>query len=307
MHFSVFDPASPQASELLWLWDVCMWVCGFLLAVVSGSILYILFRFRQSRTREASQIAGNRKLEITWTAIPIALVAFLFAVSVMAAREVDRPIEREPDLIVTGHQWWWEVRYPSAGVITANEVHVPVGRDMLVAVEAADVIHDFWAPRLARKVDAIPGRRTFVWIRAERAGDYLGACAEFCGAQHAWMRFRVVAQEPAAYEAWLDAQAKPAADPATAEAQHGEQRFKDLTCVNCHTVRGVNSQNEDAPDLTHVAGRKMLAGERLPNTRENLRDWLHEPNILKPNCYMPNLKLSARDLASVTAYLETLR
>lgn len=284
-----------------------MWVCGFLLTVVTGSILYILIRFRHSRNHEASQITGNRKLEITWTAVPIALVAFLFAMSVLAARQVDRPIQRDPDIIVTGHQWWWEVRYPAANAITANEVHVPVGRDMLIAIDAADVIHDFWVPRLGRKVDAIPGRRNFVWIRAERAGDYQGACAEFCGAQHAWMRFRVIAEEPASYDAWLNTQAQPAAAPTNGDAQQGQQRFKDLTCVNCHNIRGFNSQEQYGPDLTHVASRKMLAGERLENTPENLRDWLHQPNILKPNCYMPNLKLSDGDLDMLTAYLETLR
>lgn len=307
MHFSVFDPASPQAAELLWLWDVCMWVCGFILTVVTGAIVYILVRYRPVENREPSQSSGNKKLEITWTIVPIALVSLLFALSVVAAREVDRPILREPDIIVTGHQWWWEVRYPESSVITANEVHVPVGREMLIGIEAADVIHDFWVPRLGRKVDAIPGRRNFVWIRAEQPGEYSGACAEFCGSQHAWMRFRVIAEEPAAYAAWLSIQAQPAATPATGGAEAGEKRLKELTCVNCHNIRGVNSQKQYGPDLTHVASRKMLAGERLPNTPENLRDWLHQPNIIKPDCYMPNLDLSSNDLATLTAYLGSLR
>ncbi len=307
MHLNVFNPASPQAAELLWLWNVCMWVCGFILAVVTTSILYILIRYRRRDNREVSQSTGNTKLEITWTAVPIVLVTLLFALSIVAARTVDRPVAREPDIVVTGHQWWWEVRYPAANAVTANEVHVPVGRDMLIGVETADVIHDFWVPRLGRKVDAIPGRRNFIWIRADRAGEYSGACAEFCGAQHTWMRFRVVAQEPSAFDAWLKALAEPAAAPVSDEAKLGQKRFGELTCANCHNIRGLNRQEPYAPDLTHVASRHMLAGERLENTPENLRNWLHEPNAIKPGCYMPNVNLSSDDLTALTAYLESLR
>jgi cytochrome c oxidase subunit 2 len=284
-----------------------MCICGFILAVVTLSILYILVRYRQRDNREPRQIAGNKTLEITWTAIPIALVSLLFVLSVVTARAIDRPVGRPPDLIVVGHQWWWEVRYPAANAITANEIHVPVGRDMLIEIDTADVIHDFWVPRLGRKIDAIPGRRNFVWIRAEQPGIYGGACAEYCGVQHAWMRFRVEAQDEPAYEAWLAGQAAPAVEPTAAEAQLGRTRFGQLTCVNCHNIKGVNTQQQYAPDLTHLAARKMLAGERLENTPENLRDWLREPNIIKPNCLMPNLKLQPGDLDSLTAYLESLK
>lgn len=307
MNLSVFDPASPQARELLRLWDECMWVCGFILAIVTSSTLYILIRYRRRDNGEPCQLSGNTKLEIAWTAVPVALVSLLFVMSIVAARAVDRPIRREPDIVVTGHQWWWEVGYPAATVTTANEIHVPVGRDVLIAVEAADVIHDFWVPRLGRKVDAIPGRRNFIWIRAEHAGDYVGACAEFCGAQHAWMRLRVVAQDPAGYDTWLDAQAKPAAAPGNEEAKLGQARFGELTCANCHNIRGLNPQKQYAPDLTHVASRRMLAAERIVNNPEDLRKWLLQPNILKPGCYMPNLKLSVPDSAALAAYLESLK
>ncbi len=307
MHISVFDPAAPEAAELLWLWNACMWICGANLALVTGLLVFILFRYRPRDGREPAQITGNKKLEVTWTAVPIALVSLLFAFSIVAAREVDHPIQREPDLIVTGHQWWWEVRYPSSQVITANEIHIPTGREMLVAIEAADVIHDFWVPRLNRKIDAVPGRRNFLWLRADQPGTYSGACAEFCGEQHAWMRFRVVAETAQAYTTWLAAQAEPAQMAATDEAKLGQTRFGQLTCANCHNINGVNTQKQYAPDLTHLASRKMLAGERLENTRDNLRDWLHEPNIIKPDCYMPNLNLSGADLTALTAYLETLR
>jgi cytochrome c oxidase subunit II len=307
MHVSVFDPASPQATELLWLWNICMWVCGFVLAAVALPILYIVVRYRRRDDHEPAQVAGNKKLEIVWTLIPLLLVGLLFVLSITTARAVDKPIRRAPDIVVTGHQWWWEIRYPAANAITANELHVPVGRDVLIGIEAADVIHDFWVPRLGRKIDAIPGRRNFVQIRADEAGEYQGACAEYCGAEHAWMLFRVVAQEPAAYEAWLKAQSSAAITPASGYAKAGQVRFGELTCANCHNIRGINEQKQYAPDLTHVASRGMLAAGRLENTPENLKNWLRQPNIIKPDCEMPNLKLSGNDLTALTAFLETLK
>jgi cytochrome c oxidase subunit II len=263
-------------------------------------------RYRHRDGHEPAQTTGDHRLEFGWTAIPISLVAVLFVLSVVAARAVDRPVRREPDIVVTGHQWW-EAQYPSNGAITANEVHIPVGREMLIAVESADVIHDFWAPRLGRKIDAIPGRRNFIWIQADQTGEFQGACAEFCGAQHAWMRFRVVAQDPAAFDSWLAGQAAPAAEPESEDAKTGRDRFRQLTCSNCHNIRGVNQQHSFAPDLTHVASRKMLAGERIENTSENLRRWLHDPDLLKPDSYMPNLHLTDADLNALTAYLARLQ
>jgi cytochrome c oxidase subunit 2 len=206
MFVSIFHPASLQAAELLWLWSACMIVCGFILAVVTTAIVYILIRYRRRDNREPVQRHGNTTLEIVWTAVPVLLVSLLFVTSIITARAVDRPVKGDPDIVVRGRQWWWEVEYPAAGLTTANEIHVPVGRDMLIAVETADVIHDFWVPELGRKMDAIPGQRNFIWIRATREGVYQGACAEFCGAQHAWMRFRVLAEEPAVFDAWRKAE-----------------------------------------------------------------------------------------------------
>jgi len=271
------------------------------------AIFYMVVRYKARDNREPRQYAGNTKLEVAWTVVPVAIVSFLFAMSIVTARAVDGRIEREPDIVVTGHQWWWEVQCPAANATTANEIHVPLGRDMLIGVETADVIHDFWAPRLGRKVDAIPGRRNFVWIRANRIGEYFGACAEFCGAQYAGRRFRVIAQDQAAYDTWLQSQANTAAAPADNVAELGQTRFGELTCANCRNIRGINSQKQYAPDLTHVASRKMLAAEAFENTPGNLRKWLRQPGVVKPECFMPNLNLSDSDLKALTAFLETLR
>lgn len=284
-----------------------MYVCVFILAVVTISIGYMVVRYRKRDDAEPVQGTGNTKLEIAWTVIPIALVALLFALSIRTAEAVDHRQDRPPDIVVTGHQWWWEARYPKADAITANEIHVPVGREMLIAIESADVIHDFWVPRLGRKVDAVPGRRNTVWIRAETPGEYEGACSEYCGAQHAWMRFRVIADPPAAFDAWVAHEASSAATPSDPQAILGRTRFEQLTCASCHNIRGVNSQQQFAPDLTHVGERRTLAAERIENTRDNLERWLREPNLIKPNCYMPNLKLSSDDLTALTAYLASLK
>jgi cytochrome c oxidase subunit 2 len=307
VHISVFNPASPEAGALLRLWHISFWVCGFVLAVVTSSLVYILIRFRRQGPGEPPQTGGNRKIEIAWTVGPILLVTFLFISGVLTARAVDHPARRKPDVIVTGHQWWWEAQYPAANAITANEIHIPAGHDILLDIETADVVHDFWAPRLNRKIDAVPGHPNLLWLRADKPGVYAGVCAEYCGPQHAWMQFRVVAQTVPEYQAWLEGQAAPAAAPTNPQAQLGLNRFRALTCANCHNIRGANEQKQYAPDLTHVASRKMLAGERLENTRANLRDWLHEPNIIKPNCLMPNLNLPATDLDALTAYLEGLK
>ncbi len=307
MHISALDPASPEAAKLLWLWDACMYVCIFVLAVVTVSILYILIRYRLRDGREPRQTTGNRKIEIAWTAIPLCLVALLFGLSVVTARTVDHPVRRSPDVVVTGHQWWWEVRYPASQVVTANELHLPARRDVLVEVASADVVHDFWVPRLSRKVDANPGLPNFIWMTPQQTGVYSGFCAEFCGAQHAWMLSRTVVEEPADYDAWIAHQAQPAAEPASGDAAAGRKRFAELTCANCHSIRGLNQQKQYGPDLTHLATRASLAAERLPNTPENLRRWLHEPQVIKPGCFMPNLNLSDPDLTQLTAFLETLR
>lgn len=178
MHVSVFDPASPRAARLLSLWNVCIWVCGFILAAVTLSILYIVVCYRRRDDHESSQVAGNGKFEVTGTAIPSGLAGLLFVPGITAARPIDRPISREPDIVLSGQQRWWAVEYPAA--TTANEMHVRAGRETLIGIEAADVVDDIWVPQLAENMDAIPVHPSDIRITADRLrSTYLGARSEF--------------------------------------------------------------------------------------------------------------------------------
>jgi cytochrome c oxidase subunit 2 len=222
-------------------------------------------------------------------------------------RQSDPPANRGPDVIVIGHQWWWEVRYPNTGVVTANEIHIPVGRKLLVLMESADVIHDFWVPALARKIQMVPGQTNYIWLEANTPGKFDGTCVEFCGAEHSWMRFSVIAESPASFDLWLRNQENPATIPAMDSARQGLKLFQTMTCINCHSIGGVSVAANAAPDLTHLAGRQILGGGVLSNTETNLSRWLKDPQAIKPGCFMPDLKLTDAQVSALTSYFETLK
>ncbi|MEJ2720494.1 MAG: cytochrome c oxidase subunit II, partial [bacterium] len=167
-------------------------------------------------------------------------------------------MDRARDLHVTAHQWWWEGHYPKTGVTTANEFHLPVGETLLLRFRSGDVIHDWWVPQLGRKVDIFPNRTTFLWTKIEKPGTYLGTCDEFCGAEHAWMRIRVIAEDPARYTAWTKDQLEPPAPPSDPSAMQGLALYSTHTCASCHTIKGLSS-GTIGPDLTHVGSRQTLA------------------------------------------------
>jgi cytochrome c oxidase subunit 2 len=304
---SPFAGQSLEARAIGELFTETLVICAVILAVVTGLVGFCIARFRaKDGAAEPAQLDGHARLEIVWTAVPLLIVVALFVLTARTMGATDPPADRAPDLTVIGHQWWWEVRYPS-GAVTANEVHVPIGRSVLVELRSADVIHDFWVPSLARKIDANPGRPNHFWISADRAGVYDGACAEFCGAQHAWMRIRVVAESAADFAAWEQRQLAPAPAAAGEREARGRALFKDLTCVRCHGIAGVSPDPRVAPELTHLAGRSTLAAGVLENTPANLAAWLQDPQAWKPGSHMPSLKLSDAQVADLVAYFETLR
>jgi cytochrome c oxidase subunit 2 len=302
------SPASRNTEAIYHLWMVSLAIFGLIFLLVTGLIVYSLmkYRWREGET-DPKQIAGQTTVEIVWTAVPLGIVILLFILTVRTMGVSDPAPAPQPDLVVTGHQWWWEVRYPKSGVVTAGEIHIPTGQELCVRLESADVLHEFWVAQLARKMTTVPGHPNSIWLEADTAGSYAGSCSEFCGTEHAWMRFTVIAQPPAEFAAWEKAQLQPSVPPATAEAQQGEQIFMQMSCVSCHEINGTAAQAHVGPELTHLAARSMIGSGILDNTPVNLRLWLRNPQLVKPGAEMPNFEFTEDQVNELTAYLETLR
>jgi cytochrome c oxidase subunit 2 len=304
---SAFNAHSPEAHAIAGLFGETLVVCAVIGAVVTGLVGYCVVRFRAGRSPgEPTQTLGSTSLEVGWTLLPLAIVAGLFVRTAQAMGVSDPPANRAPDLVVTAHQWWWEARY-ATGAIAANEIHVPVGKDLLIRVESADVVHDFWVPELARKMDAVPGHPSLIWMLADAPGTYLGACAEYCGVEHAWMRIVVVAEPQALFDAWELHQREPARAPATEAAIRGARDFTTKTCVTCHAIGSGGQQARVAPDLTHLAQRGSLGAGVLENTPANLASWLGDPQRIKPGSHMPDAQLTDAEVSDLCSYFETLR
>ena len=281
-----------------------------ILVLVTGLVLYAVVKFRhRPGDREPRQVFGNARLEKTWTIGVLVIVTVIFVLTIRTMYHSDRspaPGEK-PNLIVIAHQWWWEAQYPESGVVTANEIHIPVGKAWLVQLKTFDVIHDWWVPDLGRKIDAIPGHPNHFWIQADKPGTYLGTCAEFCGAEHAWMRIRVIAQPEAEFEAWEKHQLEVPSQPTSGDALAGSKLFDQVTCGVCHTVAGTSAQADIGPNLTHVASRETLAAGRLKDTPKDLAKWLSDPQAYKPGSHMPNFNFTPSQVKDLVAYLETLK
>jgi cytochrome c oxidase subunit 2 len=304
---SPFEPSSPFAAAIARLFVITLVACGFIGVGVSAAIAYALVAFRaRGEAPDPPQTTGYGRIEVLWTVAPLAIVTWLFVLTVETMQRSDPAPNGSPDLTIIGHQWWWEARYAS-GAVTANEIHVPVGRSILVQLDSADVIHDFWVPRLSRKIDAIPGHPNTLWLRADAPGSYGGQCAEFCGQQHAWMRPLVVAEPAAAFAAWQSAVLAPAAPPAGDAANRGERVFDAKACGTCHAIAGRGFRGGIAPDLTHVASRTTLGAGIVENTPPQLEAWLRDPQAVKPGCHMPSFNLAEGEVADLLAYLEGMR
>lgn len=305
---SILDPASPQAQHVMDLFYVVLIIVGVIFTVVSGLVIVAVIRFRR-RPGDGlpRQDGGNPRLELVWTIVPFLILTGLFVLTVRAMHAVDPPVQgRQPNLEIVAHQWWWEGHYTDTGVTVANEFHLPVGKPLLLRFRSGDVVHDWWVPRLGRKVDILPNRPTHLWLTIDEPGTYLGTCDEFCGAEHAWMRIRVYGDTPEQYEAWTRAQLRDPEPPTTPEAVAGQQLFLSMTCVNCHAVRGVSSAKV-GPDLTHVGGRETLGAGVIDNSHENLARWIRNPQAIKPDCNMPDEGLDADQADRIATYLEALK
>jgi cytochrome c oxidase subunit 2 len=300
-----FDPVTTQGLSISNLFGFELIVSALLLALVVGVLVAALVRFRArgESPEEPPQVEGNRRLEIAWTVTPALMLAGVMVAVVVTMRSVDATSDNAQRLRVIGHQFWWEFQYPDRGVVTANEVHVPVGTPLSVDLESVDVIHSFWIPQFGWMRDAVPGKPNQMSITVDRPGTYDGACNQYCGAQHAWMRERIFADPPDQFEAWIQQQSQQAASGNSP----GQQVFLQNTCVSCHPIRGL-APAQVAPDLTHFGSRETLAGGVLPNTPDNLRRWIRDPLQIKPGALMPSFhNLTDQELSDLVAYLESLR
>ena len=287
--------------------------------VVAGLLLYALIRFRsrpEDSDREPAQIYGSNQIEVSWTVIPILIVVTLFLATtrvILGTQAIPKP-NSAINITVIGHQFWWEYRYPQLGVVTANELHIPISDSAhptptYLTMSSADVSHSFWVPRLAGKTDVIPNKINTMWIDPAQPGLYLGQCAQYCGTQHAKMLLRVYAQTPADFAAWVDQQRQPAVQDfeGNAIAAEGEAVFMRNACINCHAVSGTVATGRFGPDLTHLASRDTIASGAIQNNAGNLRKWIDDPNSMKPGALMPAMHLNDHDLDVITAYLTQLR
>lgn len=314
---SALDPASGDAALVadLWWW---MLVVSAVVGVVVLILLAVGLWRGRGRGREGGR-PSTPSARLAWLMIVggglvTPLVASL-AVVIASVRIGDtitsRPGAPAATIDVIGRLWWWEVVYRDASgepiATTANEIHVPVGAPVRLRLMSDNVIHSFWVPNLQGKADVMPGQVNEAWLEAERPGVYRGQCAEFCGTQHAFMAFLVVAQERAAFEDWLQAQAAPAARPETELTARGRQVFLETSCKNCHTIRGIGANGRSGPDLTHLAARRTLAAATLANTRGHLAGWIADPQATKPGSLMPPTPMAPEDSRALLAYLETLR
>ena len=305
----VLHPQSHYARSIFELSAWMLWISLAIFLLVAGLVGYAGWKFRaRPGEPDPKQIFGSTKWELAYVIPPVILLSVMFGFMLHVMHASDPPAKASgDDIVVIGHQWWWEVRYPKLGFTTANEVHIPTGANVQFGFESADVIHDFWVPELGRKIDMIPGRHAKIWLAADHPGTYLGACAEFCGKEHAWMRIRVVADDPAAFQAWAAGQHTLASAPANAAQQIGAEHVMAYSCASCHTIQGTPARGRIGPDLTHLGSRETLAAGRLKNTPEQLSAWLRNPDEFKPGSHMPNLRLTDEQRDAIVQYLEALK
>jgi cytochrome c oxidase subunit 2 len=318
---NALEAFGPQGAHFVDLWRVFLAACTFVFVAILVALFLALRRAPRAddltppdlSTVNRPEPAPKRNVTRAVVASSLALVALIVA-SVFTDRAMARlSLANAVHVEVTGHQWWWTLRYidgpnPSDIFTTANEMHVPVGRPVVIKLKADDVIHSFWVPSLAGKKDLIPGRTAQLQIQADQPGVYRGQCAEFCGLEHALMGLLVVAEPPSQFDQWVQKQRQPAPEPADAQAQRGKMVFQSSSCAMCHAINGADFAGaQRAPDLTHVASRQTLAAGTIKNTREEMAAWIRDPQRFKPGTAMPATALTQADLDAVVAYLGGLK
>jgi cytochrome c oxidase subunit 2 len=320
----IFAPAGPAAHTIAQLG----WFVLVVFAVVTVAMWALLWRVIRRREGTLDEHEPwNAHGDLAWVGLagfvaPSLILGIIFIISLVAmsavptggahGRMTGRGQPAALAVQVIGHQFWWEVRYPGVGadqeIVTANEIHLPVGRPVDIELISRDVIHSFWVPQLHGKVDLIPGVENRILLQADRPGLYHGTCAEFCGAQHAHMLILVSADVDKEFEAWKSLQRAPPAPPATPEATLGQALFMKHDCASCHAIRGTDATSRIGPDLTHIAGRQGIAANAFWNNTGNLAAWVTHAQSMKPGSAMPDTtSFNGDELRELVAYLQGLR
>jgi cytochrome c oxidase subunit II len=312
---NIFAPESTPAKSIFDLSLFVLAITAVIFIIVFTLLVYAVVKFRSrgaDADREPAQVYGSTQIELAWTVIPVLIVVVLFLATARVIHAVQDAPKPATAIEVTaiGHQFWWEFRYPKLGIVTANELHIPVSdparpTPTFLKLLSADTDHSFWIPQLAGKTDLIPNRINEMWMEPHRSGIFLGQCAQYCGTQHAKMLLRVSVDTPQDFDQWVRAQQRPAADDQTVIA--GQRVFETTACINCHAIAGTAATGRFGPDLTHLMSRRTIASGAAENTTEKLRLWIENPDAIKPGSLMPAMKLSEADMDALVRYLETLR
>ena len=310
------DPEGPIARQLDRLWDPVFAIAAVIFFLVEFMCIFVVLKYRAKSDDDApKQVHGNARLEIAWTIAPAVLLAVIGVFTVATIFDINARAEGNDTVSVDviGHQWWFEYRYSDLDITTANELVIPVGKRVELRMTGADVVHSFWPPKLAGKVDVVPGRTNFMQLEAEEAGTYWGQCAEYCGLSHGYMRLKVVAHDEAGWSEWVETNQADAATPTDADALAGQELIVTKGCGGCHTIDGLEgAAAQVGPNLTHLYSRSTFAGSSFDLNERNLREWLRDPPAMKPMLPdngqgMPNLGLSEEEITQLIAYLETLK
>lgn len=317
---SFFNPQGRIADTQLGVLMVAVWVSVGIFLVTGGLYFYTLFRYRAKpgdEERIPAQIHGSTALELGLIATFVILLTIITVPNVRAlfvVEDVEAMANAELVVDVKGYQWWWGFEYPQHGVRTANELHIPVGTKVRLELTSDNVIHSFWVPKIAGKLDVIPNQTNSMWFEADTVGTFQGQCVELCGASHANMRFLLVVHDKAEFENWLaanKADAKPVTEGVdgaqAALIAAGQQKFLQNACIGCHTVSGTIAMGRTGPDLSHFGSRRQIAAGMWENTPEALKAWIQRPADLKDGSLMPNLGLSDGDATAIAAYLRSLK
>lgn len=299
-------PASGNAASISNLFYFIFWIAVAVFVIVEALLLYSVIRFRRKSEDEMpQQIHGNTKLEIAWTLAPAIVLAIVFVLTWQTLNDLANVPKNSLPVRVIAHQWWWEIEYPSLGVFTANEIHLPAMQSASFTVESKDVIHSFWVPELGGKIDVVPGKKNVTWLDPKQTGTFHGQCAEFCGAEHALMRFNVVVESQEQFNSWAAAQKEKAAPSDT--LTQGMAAFTQLGCMACHTIEGTTAQGKVGPNLTHLASRTSIAAGSLDMNSVNLRAWITNPQAIKPGVSMPTLPMTPDQVTALMAMLQSLK